>query len=116
MCNVIDTEDKKVLVTLDNCPRNVAKNSVIRIYSPWLTIESKIAEVLLFVGVTHAEVIESSGSLRSVEPIGLITNPINWLRTTMCQSEVLWKCDCSKGTTLAVIYSLLSNIEYNLLV
>jgi len=92
-------EVQKVLVTLDKCPKNATKNSIIRIYSPWLTIESKTTDVLLFVGVIHAEVIEFVESIRSIEPTGLFTNHINGLQTTMYQSEVLWKCNCSEGTT-----------------
>lgn len=85
-----------MIVTLDNCPKNATKDSVIRIYSPWLTIESKITEIVLFVGVIHAEVIEFSGSNKSLGPTGLFTN-INGLLTTIFQSEVKWKCNCSEG-------------------
>lgn len=87
-------------MTLDNCPKNATKNSIIRIHSPWLTIESKITEIVLFVGVVHAEVIELSESNKPLESIDLdlFTKNINGLRTTIFQSEVLWKCFCSKGT------------------
>lgn len=97
---VAESEIQKVLVTLDYCPKNATKNSIIRIHSPWLTIESKITEIVLFVGVIHAEVIELCGSNKPLEPIGLdlFTNNIKGLSTTIFQSEVLWKCDCSKGT------------------
>jgi len=93
-------EIQKVLIILDKCPKNASKNSVIRIYSPWLTIESKTTEVLLYVGVIHAEVIEFLGPIRSIEPVGLFTNHINGLRTTVYQNEVLWKCNCSEGKIL----------------
>lgn len=94
----IETEIQKVLVTLDYCPKNATKNSIIRIHSPWLTIESKITKTVLFIGVIHAEVIEFSGSNKPLGPTGLFTNNINGLQTTIFQSEILWKCNCSKGT------------------
>lgn len=94
---VIDnTEVQKVLVLLDSCPKNATKNSIIRIYSPWLTIESKTTEILLYIGVIHTEVIEFSGSTRSLEPTGLSPN-LNGLLTNVFQSEALWKCNCPEG-------------------
>jgi len=89
-----------VLVILNNCPLNAAKNSVIRIYSPWLTIKSDITEVLLFTGIIHAEVIEFSDSIpRSLELVEESTNH-NGLLTTVLENKVLWKCNCSKGITI----------------
>lgn len=85
-----------MLVTLGNCPKNATKNSVICIHSPWLAIESKTTEMLLFVGIIHAEVIELSGSIMPPEPFGLSTK-LNGLMTTVFQSEVVWKCYCPKG-------------------
>lgn len=96
-------EVQKVLVFLDSCPKNATKNSIIRIYSPWLTIESKTTEILLYVGVIHAEVIEFSGSTRPLGPIGLPTN-LNGLLTTVFQSEVLWKCSCPEGTIYYILF------------
>jgi len=89
-----------VLVTLNNCPLNAAKNSIIRIYSPWLTIKSDNAEILLFTGIIHAEVIEFSESIpRSLELVEGSTD-INGLWTTILENKVLWKCNCSKGITI----------------
>lgn len=90
---------QKVLVTLENCPKNATKNSIIRIYSPWLAIESKTTEMLLFVGVIHAEVIQLSGSTIPPEPIEFFTK-LNGLMTTVFQSKVVWKCYCPKGKSL----------------
>jgi hypothetical protein len=87
-----------VLVILDNCSINVAKNSMIRIYSPWLTIKSEIAELLLFVGIIHVEVIEFSESIS--RPLKGNFTDANGLLTTVFQNKILWKCNCSKGITL----------------
>ncbi|XP_008186355.1 uncharacterized protein LOC100572499 [Acyrthosiphon pisum] len=91
-----DKEVQRVLVTLDNCPLNAAKNSIIRIYSPWLTIKSDITEVLLFIGIIHAEVIEFSESI--TRPLDLVegNTDLNALQATVFQNKVLWKCNCSK--------------------
>ncbi|XP_015367410.1 PREDICTED: uncharacterized protein LOC107164193 [Diuraphis noxia] len=90
-----DKEVQRVLVTLNNCPLNVTKNSVIRIYSPWLTIKSDITEVL-FTGIIHAEVIEFSESIpRSFELLEGSTDH-NGLLTTVLENKLLWKCNCSK--------------------
>ncbi|XP_022179371.1 uncharacterized protein LOC111039979 isoform X2 [Myzus persicae] len=91
-----DKEVHRVLVTLNNCPLNAAKNSIIRIYSPWLTIKSDITEVLLFTGIIHAEVIEFSESI--TRPLELVeeSTDLNGLLTTAFQNKVLWKCNCSK--------------------
>lgn len=88
-----------MLVTLENCPKNVTKNSIIRIYSPWLTIKSENTETFLFVGVIHAEVIEISESTRLPEPKGLFSN-FKGLLTTVFQNEVVWECNCSEGIIL----------------
>lgn len=88
-----------MLVTLENCPKNVTKNSIIRIYSPWLTIKSGNTGILLFIGVIHIEVVEFSGSTRVLEPIGLFTN-VKGLLTTVFQNEVVWECNCSEGIIL----------------
>ncbi|VVC40324.1 Hypothetical protein CINCED_3A023058 [Cinara cedri] len=93
-----EMEIQKVLVILNNCPKNATKNSIIRIRSPWLTIESKTTETVLFVGIIHAEVIEHSVSIKSLGPTGLFTSNINGLQTTIFQSDILWKCNCSKDT------------------
>lgn len=103
---VIETQVQKVLVTLDNCPKYTTKNSVIRIYSPWLTIESKTIEIVLFIGVIHAEVIEISGSNKSIGPVGLYTN-ISGLLTTIFQSEIKFKCNCSEGIQLLLFITIL---------
>ncbi|XP_025204210.1 uncharacterized protein LOC112601031 [Melanaphis sacchari] len=89
-----DEEVQKVLVTLNNCSINAAKNSIIRIYSPWLTIKSEITEVLLFVGIIHAEVIAFSESI--TKPLKEKFIDINGLLTTVFQNKVLWECNCSK--------------------
>lgn len=91
-----DKEVQRVLVTLDNCPLNAAKNSIIRIYSPWLTIKSDITEVLLFIGIIHAEVIEFSESI--TRPLEFVegNTDLNGLQATVFQNKVLWKCNCSK--------------------
>lgn len=89
-----------MLVTLNNCPLNAAKNSIIRIYSPWLTIKSDITEVLLFTGVIHAEVIEFSEYI--TRPFEFVegSTDLNGLLTTLFKNKVLWKCNCSKGITV----------------
>lgn len=84
---------------MDNCPKNAIKNSIICIHSPWLTIKSKTIDILLFVGIVHAEVIEFSGSTRSLGPLRLFTN-INGLLTTVFQSDFLWKCKCYEGISI----------------
>lgn len=84
------------MVTLDNCPKNVIKNSIIRIFPPWTTIESKTIDLLIYVGVVHAEMIESPGPTRLFGPPELFPN-FNELLTNVYQSEVLWECKCSKG-------------------
>lgn len=96
---LIETQVQKVIVTLDNCPKYATKNSIIRIYSPWLTIESKTIEIELFIGVVYAEVVEFSGSNKPLGPTGLYTN-ISGLPTSIFQSEIKWKCSCSEGTKL----------------
>lgn len=82
---------------MDNCPKYATKNSVIRIYSPWLTIESKTTEIELFIGVVYAEVVEFSRSNIPLGPTELYTN-ISGLPSTIFQSEIKWKCNCSEGT------------------
>jgi hypothetical protein len=94
-----------VLVTLENCPKNVTKNSIIRIYSPWSTIKSEKIEVLLFIGVIHAEVIEFSESTMLLEPKALFTN-FKGLLTNVFRNEVVWECNCSEG----IILQLLNNL------
>lgn len=112
MIYIIETQVQKVIVTLDNCPKNATKNSVIRIYPPWLTIESKITEMLLFVGVIHAEVIEFAGSYRPLGPTELFKNTTG-LPTTVFQSEVRWKCNCSEGIKLQLHnFSLFVELGY----
>lgn len=93
-----------MLITLDNCPLKAAKNSIIRIYSPWLTIKSDITEVLLFIGIIHAEVIEFSESI--TRPLEFVegNTDLNGLQTTVFQNKVLWKCNCSKGITVVFYY------------
>lgn len=93
-----DTETKlqNVLVPLENCPKNVIKNSIIRIYSPWSTIESKTLGLLMYVGVVHVEIIECPGPTRPLGPFQPFTN-LSGLLTSVYQSKVLWKCKCSKG-------------------
>lgn len=95
----IETQVQKVIVTLDNCPKYATKNSVIRIYSPWLTIESKTAEIKLFIGVVYAEVIENSESNKPLGPTEICTD-IRGLPSTIFQSEIKWKCNCSEGIQL----------------
>ncbi|XP_025419829.1 uncharacterized protein LOC112690119 [Sipha flava] len=97
LCYYINSEKKvqKVLVTLENCPKNVTKNSIIRIYSPWSTIKSEKIEVLLFIGVIHAEVIEFSESTMLLEPKALFTN-FKGLLTNVFRNEVVWECNCSE--------------------
>lgn len=91
-----DNDVQKVLVTLDNCSIKAAKNSIIRIYSPWLTIKSEVTDVLLFVGVIHAEVIEFSESI--TRPLKGKCTDANGLLTTVFQNKVVWKCYCSKDS------------------
>lgn len=100
---------QKVLVTLDNCPIKATKNSIIRVYSPWLTIKSEITDVLLYIGIVHAEVVERSESI--TKPFEPIFTDVNQLPTTVFQSKVLWKCSCSKGIRLQsyYLYSLGTN-------
>jgi len=45
----------------------------------------------VYVGVVHAEIIESPGPTRLLGPLKLFPNCNKY------QSEVLWKCKCSKG-------------------
>jgi len=99
-----------VLVTLDNCSIKAAKNSIIRIYSPWLTIKSEVTDVLLFVGVIHAEVIEFSESI--TRPLKEKCTDANGLLTTVFQNKVVWKCYCSKGTKLQSYYVCLLGTNY----
>lgn len=96
-----------MLVTLENCPKNVTKNSIIRIYSPWSTIKSEKTEILLFIGVIHVEVIEVSESTILLEPKGLFSN-FKGLLTNVFQNEVVWKCNCSEGKILQLL--LLNNL------
>lgn len=96
MLCVIEAELKKVLVTLDSCPMNATKNSTLRIYSPWLTIKSEILEIPIYIGVVHAEVVELAGPTRPIGPTGLFDN-LKGLLTNAYNSEVIWKCSCSKG-------------------
>jgi len=69
-----------------------------------LTIKSDITEVLLFIGVIHAEVIEFSESI--TRPLELVeeNTDLNGLQTTVFQNKVLWKCNCSKGITVVFYY------------
>lgn len=92
-----------MLVTLDSCPNKVTKNSIIRVYPPWLTVESKNTRTLMYLGVIHAEVVEYSGSSKSLEPYGIHPND-KGLLTHLFQSEVLWKCNCSKGMICAFVF------------
>lgn len=84
-----------MLITLDSCPKNATKNSIIRIHSPWLIIKSESMDILLFVGIVHAEIVELSESSNPFGTTGLLKN--NGLLTSDFKSEVLWKCKCSKG-------------------
>jgi len=69
-----------------------------------LTIKSDITEVLLFIGIIHAEVIEFSESI--TRPLGLVegNTDLNGLQATVFKNKVLWKCNCSKGITLLFYY------------
>jgi len=59
-----------------------------------------MTEVLLFIGIIHAEVIEVSESIaRPLEHVETSTD-FNGLQTNVSQNKVLWKCNCSKGTTV----------------
>lgn len=100
---IAETEVQKVIVTLDNCPKKVTNNSIIRIYPPWLTVESKTTEMLLLIGVIHAEVVENSLSNKIYKPTGMFTN-VKGLMSSVYQSEILWKCNCSKGTQIMPVY------------
>lgn len=80
-----------MLVTLDNCPKNATKNSIIRIHSPWLTIKCVITDLLLFIGIVNVEVVELSESTNLFRQTKLLIDN---------QNEVLWKCKCSKGISL----------------